>query len=46
VLPLGDQIEQIVEIGHVLTQRPRGDLAMQDLDRNVGAVGRDLAPAL
>ena len=46
VLALGDHVDQIVDVERVLAQRIGRDLAVQNLRRDVGVVGRDLPPAL
>ena len=46
VLALGDPIEKIVEIGAVLAERPRSDLAVQHLAADVGVIRRHLPPPL
>ena len=46
VFTLADAVHQGVDVHAVLAQRPRRHLPVQHLDRDVGVVGRYLAPAL
>ena len=46
MLPLGDQVDEAVDVQRLVPERTGRDLAMDDQCRDVGIVGRDLAPAL
>jgi hypothetical protein len=46
MLPLGDRIDQRVDIQRVRAQRPGRNLAVEDLRGDVGVIGRNLPPAL
>ena len=45
MLPLADQIERVLEIEGVGSERMRGDLAMEYLGGDIGIIGRNLAPS-